>query len=157
MKTHRSATPAPGPNTSARRKIFLVDDHAVTREGIALMIDQEPDLVVCGEAGDAALALEMISGADAPDLVIVDAMLGNASGLALLADLKALSPAPPVLILSMHDEGAHAERALQAGARGFVMKREPVAIILGAIRRVLDGGIHLSEAMKHRHATRPAP
>lgn len=115
------------------------------------MIDQEPDLVVCGEADGAPLAIELIPTI-MPDLVIVDVALRSASGIELMRDLKTLMPALPTLALSMHEEILNAERALRAGARGFVMKHEPVGVILGAIRRVLDGEIHLSERMRNRFA-----
>ena len=154
MKTHRPAIRPPAAKTCAPRKIFLVDDHHLTRQGVALMIDQEPDLVVCGQTDDPALALKLIAEAAAPDLVVIDVMLKNTSGIELLKNLQALKLAPPALVLSMHDEGLHAERALRAGARGFVMKREPVAVILGAIRRVLAGELHLSRAMTAKSAAR---
>ena len=126
-----------------------MDDHPITRQGLALMIEQEPDLAVCGEADSAPLAIELIPALQ-PDLVIVDIALGTASGIDLVKDLKTLMPALPALALSMHEEALNAERALQAGTRGFVMKREPVGVILDAIRRVLAGGVHLSERMQAR-------
>ncbi len=155
MKTHRSASRPQGAKTSLRRRIFLVEDHSVTREGLVLMIDQEPDLVVCGEADSPSLAIKRIFGTVAPDLVVVDVMLRDASGIELLKNLKILMPALPTLALSMHEEGLHAKRALLAGARGFVMKHEPVEVILGAIRRALAGELHPGEQMKARRPARP--
>ena len=152
MKSSRSASRLSTPKQPAARRIFLVDDHPVTRQGLFLMIEQESDLVVCGEADSAPLAIEMIPEV-APDLAIIDVALNTASGIDLVRDLKARMPTLPTLALSMHEESLNAERALRAGARGFVMKREPVEVILGAIRRVLAGELHLSERMKTRFAS----
>ena len=105
----------------------------MTREGVALLIDQEPDLVVCGDADNGPLAVELIPKA-APDLAIVDITLRTTSGIELVKDLKTLLPALPVLVMSMHDENLYAERALRAGARGYVMKDEPTEVVLAAIR-----------------------
>ncbi len=157
MKSSRSVSRLSVPKLPAAHRIFLVDDHPVTRQGLFLMIEQEADLVVCGEADSAPLAIELIPEI-MPDLAIIDVALNTASGIDLVRELKTLVPALPTLALSMHEESLNAERALRAGARGFVMKREPVDVILGAIRRVLAGDIHLSERMRTRFsvATRTA-
>jgi DNA-binding NarL/FixJ family response regulator len=157
MKT--TPTTPPRPNTTTKsptaRKIFLVDDHPVTRQGIAMLIDQDPDFVVCGEADNGPLAVELIPKA-APDLAIVDITLKTTSGIELLKDLKAILPDLPVLVMSMHDESLYAERALRAGARGYVMKHEPSEVVMAAIRRVLDGELHLSDRVKEKMLSRLA-
>ena len=153
--TPPSARPRPVAKSPTARKIFLVDDHPVIREGIAMLIDQEPDFVVCGEADNAPLAVEMIPKA-APDLAIIDITLKTTNGIELLKDLKTLLPNLPVLVMSMHDENLYAERALRAGARGYVMKQEPTDVILAAIRRVLAGELHLSNGVKEKMLNRLA-
>lgn len=114
-----------------------------------MLIDQEPDLEVCGEADSAPLAIEQMPKA-LPDLAIVDITLRTTSGIELLKDLKVLLPELPVLVMSMHDESLYAERALRAGARGYIMKHEASETVLGAIRRVLSGELHLSDRMKEK-------
>lgn len=133
----------PPPAASERKRVFLVDDHPMVREQLAHLIDQQPDLQVCGEAADVAEAIEGIERLR-PDIAIVDLSLKNSSGLDLIKDLKARESAVPVLVLSMHDESLYAERVLRAGAMGYVSKQENTRNILSAIRRVLDGGIHVS-------------
>jgi DNA-binding NarL/FixJ family response regulator len=133
----------PAPANSERKRVFLVDDHPMVREQLAHLIDQQPDLQVCGEAGEVAGALEGIERLR-PDIAIVDLSLKNSSGLDLIKDLKARESAVPVLVLSMHDESLYAERVLRAGAMGYMSKQEKTRNILAAIRRVLDGGIHVS-------------
>lgn len=129
-----------------RKRVLLVDDHPMVRERLALLIDQQPDLLVCGEANDAAEALDAMSR-EHPDIAVVDLSLKNSSGLDLLKDLKAHGLSVPVLVLSMHDESLYAERVLRAGAMGYVSKQESTRTILIAIRRVLDGGIHVSQGL----------
>jgi DNA-binding NarL/FixJ family response regulator len=130
----------------ARRKVFLVDDHPMMRGGLAQVINQQKDLMVCGEAGNANEALQRIPSAKS-DLVVVDISLEGKSGLELIKDLKALHSELPVLVMSMHDESLYAERAIRAGARGYVMKKQGGEAVLQAIRHVLDGKIYLSERM----------
>jgi DNA-binding NarL/FixJ family response regulator len=142
-----NARPRPGQKLPKARRIFLVDDHPVIRRGVALLINDEPDLTVCGEADNGPLAVEMIPKAS-PDLAIVDLSLKTTSGIELLKDLKALMPALPVLVMSMHDESLYAERSLRAGARGYLMKNEPGDVVISAIRRVLSGELHLSDPVK---------
>lgn len=128
---------------SKRKRVMLVDDHPMVRERLAHLIDQQPDLQVCGEASEAAEALAAIER-EKPDIAIVDLSLRNSNGLNLIKDLKVRESKVPVLVLSMHDESHYAERALRAGASGYVSKQESTGNILSAIRRVLDGGIHVS-------------
>jgi len=134
----------------AKRRIFLVDDHPVTREGLARLINHESDLEVCGAAGTAAAALPAIESRK-PDLVIMDVSLTTgASGLELMKDLAARDARLRMLALSTHDESLYAERALRAGAKGYVMKQEPTEQVMLAIRKVLHGEVFLSKAMNER-------
>jgi len=137
-------------------RIMIVDDHPMMRNGLAQLIDQEPDLKVCGQFEDSARAFEAIAALQ-PDLAIVDLSLKGSSGLDLVKNIKFAYPRVLVLVLSMHDEALYAERVLHAGASGYVMKQEATDRVLSAIRTVLTGGIHLSEAMSskfmHRLAT----
>lgn len=148
-----STAPASAPGSASsepvRHRIFLVDDHPVTREGVRVLIDQEPDLVVCGQADSAPAALQLIQRLK-PDLAVVDITLKTTSGIELMKNVKALLPDLPVLIMSMHDESLYAERALRAGAKGYVMKHEASDRILTAIRSVLAGDLYLSEKMKEK-------
>jgi DNA-binding NarL/FixJ family response regulator len=130
----------------AKKRILLVDDHPLLREGIAQLINEQPDLQVCGEAEDRAGGLAVLEQARA-DLAIVDISLKDQSGLELIKDFKALAPSLLVLVLSMHDEMLYAERALRAGARGYIMKREASCRVLDAIRQVLGGSIYVSDQM----------
>lgn len=128
----------------ARKRIFLVDDHPLVREWLTQLIEQQPDLAVCGEANGASATLAAIGSARA-DLAIVDLSLENSAGLDLVKSLQRLTPAVPVLVLSMHDESLYAERVFRAGARGYVNKRESAQRIVEAVRRVLDGKLYVSE------------
>ncbi len=132
-----------------KRKIFVVDDHAVTRKGYVFLINEEPDLEVCGEAASALEALDKIPGA-APELVITDVTMEGLSGLELVKHLQQQHPDLPVLIISMHDEALYADRALRAGARGYLMKNEAGPKVVDAVRRILRGGRYVSEAMSDR-------
>ncbi len=127
-------------------KIFLVDDHPLVREWLTNLIHQQPDLVVCGEAEDAPDALSEIS-ATKPDVAIVDISLKHGSGLELIKNLKVQQPGLAVIVLSMHDERLYAERALRAGARGYIMKRETAKKVITAVRQVLAGKIYMSESL----------
>jgi DNA-binding NarL/FixJ family response regulator len=139
-----TASPRPSPEAIRRRRIFLVDDHALVREGLAKLIEQEADFLICGEAEDALRAFERIVQLQ-PDAVIVDLSLGSDSGLELIKRLQGLPRPPPALVLSMHDEATYAARALRAGARGYVMKRETSGKIIAGLRQVLEGRLYLSE------------
>ena len=127
----------------------------MVRLGIRQLIDQQPDLTVCGQAEGAHEALECVARLR-PDVVVLDLTLKDSDGLEVLKDICALHPAVRVLILSIHAESIYAQPALRAGARGYVMKTEPLANVVAAIRRVLAGGIYLSESMSarvlHQHA-----
>jgi len=135
--------------TQRKARILLVEDHPVTREGFAHLLDFEDDLEVCGQTGTAGEALQAAEALN-PDLVIVDISLAGRSGLDLIKDLGSRHPALPMLVLSTHDETVYAERVLAAGARGYVMKSEPIKGILAAVRQVLEGKVYLSENMKER-------
>src|SRR5271165_500534 len=126
--------------------VFLVDDHPLVREWLTNLIHQQPDLVVCGESEDAPHALQAISAAK-PDVTIVDISLKHGSGIELIKNLKAQHPVIAVIVLSMHDERLYAERALRAGARGYIMKRETAKKVITAIRQVLAGKIYMSESL----------
>ncbi len=138
------ATKTQAVNTKSR--ILLVEDHPILRHGIRQLIDEEPDLVVCGEAEDAAQAVVAVASLN-PDLVVLDIRLKDANGLDLIKDLRAKQPRLPVLVLSMYKESLYAERAMRAGARGYIMKQEATDKIMVAIRQVLAGNIYLSERM----------
>ncbi len=127
-----------------KARILLIDDHPLMRQGLSQLIDQEDDLTVCGEAEDAHQALELASEVNA-DIAIVDLSLKGTSGIELIKNLKAMYPELLVLVLSMHDESVYAERALRAGAKGYIMKQEAPENVVTAVRRVLDGEIFLSE------------
>lgn len=133
-------------NQPEKYRIIIVDDHPIVRQGLAQLIDQEDDLHVCGQAEDAHLAMRAIRELD-PDLVIVDVSLRTTSGIELIKDIKIQFPDLPVLTLSMHDEALYAERALRAGARGYIMKQEATAEVVTAIRRVLAGTVYVSQGM----------
>jgi DNA-binding NarL/FixJ family response regulator len=132
---------------TAKYRVFVVDDHPIVRNGIAQLINHEPDLVVCAEAEDEPQALATI-GKLAPDIVLVDLMLQRGDGLSLIKQLSALYPKLPILVLSMHSESLYAARALRAGAKGYLMKREAVEKVLVVIRRLLAGQYYLSEQMQ---------
>ncbi len=127
-----------------RMKILIVDDHPILRKGLSMVINQEPDLVVAGEAEDAATALEMIESI-MPDVVIVDLSLPGVDGIELIKTMKLRYKDLPALVVSMHDESLFAERALRAGARGYIMKQEAVENVLIALRKVLHGEIFVSD------------
>ena len=131
-------------NPKSTRRILIVDDHPMMREGLAQLIEHEPDLSTIGQANDAAQALQAIAAA-MPHLVILDISLPDKSGLELIKDIQALHPALPVLVLSMHDESLYAERVLRAGGRGYIMKQEGGKKLMEAIRQVLNGKIYVSE------------
>ena len=132
-----------------KHRILLIDDHPIMRHGLAQLIRMEPELEVCGEAGTAASGLAELDKLK-PDLVIVDLTLPDKHGLELLKDIQALRPGQRCIVLSMHDESLYAERALRAGARGYVMKETAAENLITAIQRVLGGGIYISETMASR-------
>jgi len=132
-----------------RHRIFLVEDHPIFRQGLTQVLTLEPDLAVCGNADSATQAKQGIAGCR-PDLVLVDVSLADGDGIELVKDLKALYPKLPLLVLSMHDEVLYAERALRAGALGYVMKRASTGEVLRAIRLALAGEIYVSADIKNR-------
>jgi len=135
--------------TTLRAKVFLVDDHPIVRQGLAQVLNQQEDLSVCGEAENVQNALDEIARLG-PDLAVVDLSLKGANGIELIKHLKLQHPKLAIMALSMHDESVYAERALRAGARGYVMKQESTDHILDAMRRVLKGEIHVSERIGTR-------
>lgn len=141
MKT-KSKDPVP----SKKRRILIVDDHPLIREGLAQWINRAGDLEVCGEAESAAQAMSRVEKLK-PDLVLVDISLAGGDGLELVKSLRALQPERPLLVLSMHDESLNAGRALRAGARGYIMKRVGGERVVAAIREVFQGRIVVSPAM----------
>jgi DNA-binding NarL/FixJ family response regulator len=136
-------------HTVAKKRILVVDDHPIVRQGLALLINREPDLVVCGEAEEAMGAIHVLASAR-PDVLIVDISLNGPDGLDLLKSVRATHPTLPVLILSMHDESIYAERALRAGANGYIMKQEATEKVLVAVRRILSGEIYVSDRIANR-------
>jgi DNA-binding NarL/FixJ family response regulator len=135
------------PLLPAVKTVFIVDDHPLVREWLTTLISQEPDLVVIGEAESAPKALEQIERL-LPHVIIADITLASGSGLELVKDIRLLSPESRIIMLSMHDEQTYAERALRAGARGYVSKRDSTRKMIPAIRQVLEGKLFLSEEMK---------
>src|ERR1700680_120762 len=136
-------------NLGVKKRILVVDDHPIIRQGLALMLNREADLVVCGEAEDATGAMLVMASAR-PDVLIVDISLNGPDGLDLLKNIRTTHPALPVLILSMHDESIYAERALRAGAKVYIMKQEATEKVLVAIRRILNGEIYVSERIANK-------
>ena len=136
----------PGPKAPVRKKILLVDDHPFMRAGLAQLINLQPDMVVAGEAGNPAEALQKYSAAK-PDMVLTDMTMPGRSGLEFIKDLRAADSDAAILVISMHDEAIYAERALRAGARGYIMKEAGGENLLAAIRQVLGGQVYLSPRM----------
>ncbi len=139
----------PAPARATRKRVFVVDDHPLFRDGLGGLVKREADLTVCGEAADAARALAAIERLK-PDLLLVDIGLPGRSGLELIKDVRAVRPDTTVLVVSMHDEALYAERVLRAGAHGYIMKQEGPDKMLRAIRHVLEGQIYLSRRMSER-------
>jgi DNA-binding NarL/FixJ family response regulator len=143
----------------SRKRIFLVDDHPLVREWLGHLINRQTDLTLCGEAGDASEAMREIRRRG-PDAVVVDISLGGSSGIELVTEIKLAFPKIAVLVLSMHEDSTYVERALRAGALGYVAKRETTAKIVAAIRQVLRGQYFLSGplalAITRKYVERPA-
>jgi DNA-binding NarL/FixJ family response regulator len=135
--------------SSKKTRILIVDDHPMTRTGLAYLINHQPDMTVCCEAQNAAQALEAVIN-NKPDLVLTDFTLPDKNGLELIKDLKAIAPRLPILVISMHQESLYAERVLRAGARGYITKEEGGERLMRAIRHVLSGAIYVSEKMSAR-------
>ncbi len=136
---------------TAPRKVFIVEDHPVFREGLVQVINSEDDLTVCGESEDAEHALEAIPDLK-PDLVLVDISLPGKSGLELIKELRARNGSVKLLVLSMHDEALYADRVLRAGGDGYIMKQEDPEEVIHAIRDVLAGRIYVSDEVMARGA-----
>lgn len=132
-----------------KKRVFILEDHPIVRQGICDLITQESDMMVCGQADNYKEALETIEKVK-PEVVLLDISLNGASGLELLSSLKTHQPNVKVLILSMHDETLYAERALREGAKGYIMKQEATEKVLEAIRHVVKGQIYLSDQMLER-------
>jgi DNA-binding NarL/FixJ family response regulator len=129
--------------------VLVVDDHPIVRQGLTLLINREPDLMVCGEAEEAHSASHAIATLQ-PDIVILDISLGGPDGLELLKQVRVRDADLPVLILSMHDEAVYAERVLRAGANGYIMKQEATDLVLTAIRRILAGHVYVPDRVASR-------
>jgi DNA-binding NarL/FixJ family response regulator len=127
-------------------RVVIVDDHPLFRERLSQLINHELDMEVCGEAEDSQRAIQLIQNTS-PHLAIVDITLKDSSGLELIKSIRALSIDVPILVLSMHDEALYAERALRAGATGYITKHQAAGEVLLAVRRVLAGEVYLSEKM----------
>lgn len=145
--TLASSPPHASEMCAVKRRIVIVEDHPITRRGVIALISQESDLEVCGEADNAPKAIDLIRTTQ-PDLAIIDISLKNVSGIELMKNIKSLMPDLPLLVMTMHEESLYAERALRAGARGYVMKHEGPTQIIAAIRAVLKNELFLSETMK---------
>ena len=131
---------------TAKHRILLVDDHPIVREGLAARLNTEQDLIVCGAAANTVEALAMAKS-QSPDLIISDLSLDGRPGLELVKDLSIEHPQLPVLVLSIHDETLWAERVLRAGARGYIMKSQATQKVVEAIRRILAGGVWVSDVV----------
>ncbi len=127
-------------------RIAVIEDHTLMREGLIQLVNSQPDLEVVAEAGDAAKGLDIVL-AQKPDVAIIDITLPGRNGLELIKDIKAQIPDQIVLVISMHDESLYAERALKAGAKGYIMKDADRSSFIDAIRRVIEGGFYVSEKM----------
>ena len=132
-----------------KKKVLVVDDHPIVREGLSYLIDEEEDITVCGSAENIPQAIKAIRNLK-PDLVIVDISLEDASGLELIKDIKVHFPGLPILALSVHAESFYAERAIRAGAKGYITKQEATKKVITAIRTVLEGGLYLSQKMNDK-------
>ena len=140
----------PGPlKTAGPKKILIVDDHPLLREGLCTVINHEPDMIVCGAVENARQAMDAVAKL-APDLALVDITLPGKSGLELVKDLKAMHPGVAILAISMHDESLYAERMLRAGAGGYITKQQPPEELVKAIRQVLDGHVYVSREVSER-------
>jgi DNA-binding NarL/FixJ family response regulator len=155
MATRKSSAP----KVAARKKVLIVDDHPMMREGLRGVINRQPDMLVCGEAENASQAMTAVHKL-APDLALVDVTLPGKSGLELVKDLKAMHPQVVILAISMHDESLYAERMLRAGASGYITKQQPPEELIKAIRQVLDQRVYvskeMSESLLRRFSSQPS-
>jgi len=132
-----------------RHRVFLVDDHPIVRQGLTLLINQQPDLVVCGEA-ESAWSVPAALATLNPDVMVLDISLNGPDGFDLLKNIRLSDAILPILVLSMHDEAIYAERALRAGANGYIMKQEATDTVLVAIRRILQREVYISDRIANR-------
>jgi len=143
------------PHNPGKVRVLLVDDHVVLRQGMAAIINEEPDLAVCGEADGVREAVR-VAEETRPDVALVDLSIRDGDGLELIKELKRRLPETRMLVLSMYDEAVYAERALRAGARGYVMKAEAATSVMAGIRSILRGEVYVSGTMAERLAQGPA-
>ena len=143
MDSQSSESPA------GKIRVFVVDDHPIVRQGLSQLINRASDMMVCGEAEDARTALETIGPAN-PDILILDVSLDGPDGIELLKTIRSRDNKLAVLMLSMHDESLYAERALRAGANGYIMKQEATERVLVAIRQILAGEVYVSDRMAQK-------
>lgn len=151
MKSRAKPVP-PAPSDAdapVRKRILLVDDHPFMRAGLGQLIDRQPDMMVCGEAGNPTEAFHQLARTS-PDLILTDLTMPGRSGLEFIKDLRATHDRVAILVISMHDEGVYAERVLRAGARGYIMKEAGGENLLAAIRQVLRGEVYVSPRMSAR-------
>lgn len=150
MSTEEPPSRTPGPTRPpGKQRILIVDDHPVFRKGMAALLAETEEFTVCGEGDSAASALDAMRGTS-PDVALVDISMPGTNGIELLKVMLAERPALPVLIVSMHDESLYALRALRAGARGYIMKGEAQVQLIGALRKIVGGGIYLSPNLNER-------
>jgi DNA-binding NarL/FixJ family response regulator len=149
MSPAKPAQHAPETGLSEAKRIMIVDDHPMMRAGVIQLIEKQPGMSVCGEAGSPAEAMELIANCR-PDLILVDISMKGSSGLEFIKNVTAVHGHIPMLVVSMHDEKVYAERALRAGACGYIMKEESAEYLIIAIKRVLEGGVYLSKEMSTR-------
>jgi DNA-binding NarL/FixJ family response regulator len=145
--------PSPSGTVPRKSRVFIVDDHPLVREGLTNLINAQDDVMVCGEAKDSSEAIDGIAK-ERSEVAVIDISLANESGLELIKNLVRQFPQVALIVLSMHDEALYAERALRAGARGYVMKHETSKSVLASIRQVLGGGLYVSERIANRIALR---
>jgi len=139
----KAKKPVHGENSVSKKKVLVIDDHIVVRQGLVCIINREEDMVVCGEAGDAKTGLNAITQA-APDIILLDISLPGMNGIEFIKNSKAYHPELPIVVLSIHDESLYAERAIRAGALGYVMKTAGCAEIISAMRKALAGEMQIS-------------
>jgi DNA-binding NarL/FixJ family response regulator len=141
------STPPPSPKTPAR--VLIVDDHAIVRHGMAVLLQQAPEFTLCGEAGSYDDALTAITQ-QTPDVAVIDLILKERSGLDLIRELRQQGLRIPIVVMSMHDEATHAEKSVRAGAQGYVMKENADEQLVDALRTVLNGGLFISNEISSR-------
>ncbi len=133
-------------NIIKKHKVFIIDDHPIVRQGLAQLINQETDFIVCGETGDIPQALIDIKKSK-PDIIILDISIGHANGIRFIEDLLDNYPNMSILVFTMKDENAYAQRCLKAGAKGYIMKQEPIDKVVLALREILDGEIYIADKL----------